>query len=60
MAADLNTIVFWLMVGMFGALGITSFIENRKSQATKGESYFGLLYLVFAVGLVIYKMMQPK
>jgi hypothetical protein len=57
MAADLNTPAFWIMAALFAALGVASMIEGSKPQATKGENYFGLLYLVFAVGLIIYKMM---
>lgn len=57
MATDLNTPAFWAMTALFAALGVASMIEGSKPQATKGENYFGLLYLVFAVGLVIYKMM---
>jgi quinol-cytochrome oxidoreductase complex cytochrome b subunit len=57
MTTDLNLMFFWLFVAMFMALGIASFVESKNSQATKSESYFALLYLVFAVGLVIYKMM---
>jgi hypothetical protein len=57
MALDLNSSFFWAFVLMFAALGISSFVESKNSQATKGESYFALLYIVFAVGLVIYKMM---
>jgi len=57
MATDLNTIFFWMFAAMYAALGISSFVESKNSQATKGQSYFALLYIVFAVGLVIYKMM---
>jgi hypothetical protein len=57
MAVDFNTPAFWAMVALFAALGVSSMIEGSKPQATKGENYFGLLYLVFAVALVIYKMM---
>jgi len=42
---------------MFAALGISSFIESKNSQATKSENYFALLYVVFAAGMVIYKML---
>jgi hypothetical protein len=57
MAVDFNTPAFWAMVALFASLGVSSMIEGSKPQATKGENYFGLLYLVFAVALVIYKMM---
>jgi hypothetical protein len=57
MARDLNLYFFWLFVAMFMALGIASFIESKNSQATKSESYFALIYLIFAVGLVIFKIM---
>ena len=57
MAGDLNLYFFWLFVAMFMALGVASFIEFKNSQATKSESYFALIYLIFAVGLVIFKMM---
>jgi hypothetical protein len=46
-----------MFAAMYAALGISSFVESKNSQATKGQSYFALLYIVFAVGLVIYKMM---
>jgi len=57
MATDLNLIFFWMFIAMFMALGISSFVESKNSQATRGENYFALLYLVFATGLVIYKML---
>jgi lipopolysaccharide export LptBFGC system permease protein LptF len=54
---DLNSQFFWLFVAMFMALGISSFIESKNSQATMNENYFALIYLIFAVGLVIFKIM---
>jgi hypothetical protein len=57
MATDLNTIFFWLFVLMYAALGIASFIEYKTPQAEEGENYFALIYIIFAVGLAIYKMM---
>jgi hypothetical protein len=54
---DLNSQFFWLFVAMFMALGISSFIESKNSQATMNENYFALIYLIFAAGLILYKLL---
>ena len=53
---DFNTIFVLLFIGLMGALGVADFVEARKTPQTPGQPFFGLLFLVAAVGLILYKM----
>jgi hypothetical protein len=49
-----------LFVLIIGALGVSNFVEaSTKGQATPFQRYFALLYVLFAVGLVVYKISNP-
>jgi hypothetical protein len=60
MTADFNMLFFVLFVLLFMALAITNMVASRSQQYAKpGQMYFGMLYLIGAVILVIYKMNNP-
>jgi hypothetical protein len=49
-----------LLVLILGALGVSNFVEaSSKSQNRLGQRFFGLLYILFAVGLILYKISHP-
>ena len=48
-----------LFVAIIGALGVSNFVEASNSQATPYQRYFGLLYILMALGLIVYKMSNP-
>jgi hypothetical protein len=58
MADSKSDLAFMVMlVAILGALGVSSFVEaNSKGQAKFGQRFFALLYLVLALGLIIYKI----
>ena len=53
---DFNTIFVLLFIGLMAALGVANFVEARKTPQTPGQPFFGLLFLVAATGLILYKM----
>ena len=58
--ANFNVAFLALFVLILGALGVSSFVEaGTKDQATPYQRYFGLLYILMAIGLVIYKISNP-
>jgi hypothetical protein len=49
-----------LLVLILGALGVSNFVEaSSKGQNRLGQRFFALLYLVFALGLIVYKISHP-
>jgi hypothetical protein len=57
---DADTGFLFLLVLILSAMGVSSFIESMNpSKAQKGEMMFALLYLVGAVGLIIFKISSP-
>jgi len=49
-----------LMVLILSALGVSNFVEaGTKSDSKLGRRFFGLLYIVFALGLIAYKISHP-
>jgi hypothetical protein len=56
---DFNTIFVWIFILMFAALGVSDFIEARKSPTFKGQAFFGLLFLVASVSLLLHKVKTP-
>ena len=49
-----------LLVLILGALGVTNFVEaSSKSQNRMGQRFFALLYIVMALGLIVYKISHP-
>lgn len=54
---DFNTVFVVLFILLLGALGIADMVESRKGDSQQlGQPFFGLLYLVGAVGLILYKI----
>jgi hypothetical protein len=53
---DFNTIFVLLFIALMGALGVADFVEARNTPQTPGQPFFGLLFLVAALGLILYKM----
>lgn len=54
---DFNLAFLILMVLILTALGVTNFIESKTKQYSQvGQGFFGLLYIVFALALVVYKI----
>jgi hypothetical protein len=55
--ADFNTAFLVLFVLILGALGVSNFVEaSTKAQSKPFQNYFGLLYILMAIGLVVYKI----
>lgn len=60
MAADFNMLFFVLFVLLLAALSISNLIAAQSKQYAKpGQMYFGLLYMVGAVILIVYKINNP-
>jgi hypothetical protein len=60
MTADFNMLFFVLFVILLVTLAITNMVAARSQQTAKpGQMYFGMLYLVGAVILIVYKMNNP-
>ena len=53
---DFNTVFVVLFILLLGALGVADMVESRKSSQQVGQPFFGLLFLVGAVGLILYKI----
>lgn len=57
MDADFNLLFLVLFVMLLTALGITNMIASKTQQYAKpGQMYFGLLYIIGALILVVYKI----
>jgi hypothetical protein len=57
MAADFNMFFFVLFVILLAALSISNMVAAQSQQYRKpGQMYFGLLYMVGAVILIVYKI----
>ena len=54
--ADFNTIFVLIFIALMAGLGVANFVESRKTPQTPGQPFFGLLFLVAAAGLILYKM----
>jgi hypothetical protein len=49
-----------LLILILGALGVSNFVEaSSKGQNKMGQRFFGLLYILFAFGLILYKISHP-
>lgn len=54
---DFNLAFLVLFVAIFGALGVSNFVEaSIKEQATPYQQFFGLLYIMAAFGLIVFKI----
>jgi len=60
MAASTAELVFMaLFLLVLSSLGIANFVESSNSQAKPGQKFFGMLYILFAVLLILYKIQNP-
>jgi multisubunit Na+/H+ antiporter MnhG subunit len=55
--AELLFMVLFLLV--LAALGVANFVESSNSQAKTGQKFFGMLYILMAVLLIVYKIQNP-
>ena len=55
---DFNVAFLVLFVAIIMALGVANFVEASKNQARPYQRYFGLLYIILALGLVVYKISE--
>jgi hypothetical protein len=46
--------VLFLLV--LAGLGVANFVESSSNQAKTGQKFFGLLYILMAVLLIVYKI----
>ena len=54
--ADLNFMFMLLFVAILSALGVSNFVQ---SDGKMSNNMIGLLYIVGAIGIVIYKVQNP-
>lgn len=55
--AELLFMVLFLLV--LSALGVANFVESSNNQAKTGQKFFGMLYILMAVMLIVYKIQNP-
>jgi len=49
-----------MLVLILGALGVSNFVEaSSKGQNQLGQRFFGLLYIVLSIYLIVYKISHP-
>jgi hypothetical protein len=58
MAGDFILIYAIALVGMLAALGIANFVEASSNQKKPYQNFFGLIYILFAIALILYKMQE--
>lgn len=57
MALTLNDGFLMLFVVLLAALAVSNGVESKNEQdQTLGRPFFALIFLMFAVGLIIYKI----
>ena len=60
MAASTAELVFMaLFLLVLSGLGVANFVESTNSQAKTGQQFFGLMYILMAVLLILYKIQNP-
>jgi multisubunit Na+/H+ antiporter MnhG subunit len=60
MVASTAELVFMaLFLVVLSALGFANFAESTNSQAKTGQKFFGMLYILMAVLLILYKIQNP-
>jgi glycerol uptake facilitator-like aquaporin len=60
MAVDLYTIFLGLFVLLFLGVGVTNFVEMKNQQdQTMGRPFFAILFIVLALGLILFKISNP-
>ena len=58
MAVDFILIYAIALVAMLAGLGIANFIEAGQDRQKPYQRFFGLIYILFAVALILYKMQE--
>ena len=53
-SAELLFMVLFLLV--LAGLGVANFVESSSDQAKTGQKFFGLLYIIMALLLIVYKI----
>lgn len=53
---SLNLLFLVLFALIFGAIGVSNFVEASNNQAKPGQRYTGMMWLTLAAALVIYKI----
>jgi len=48
-----------LFLLVLSGLGVANFVESSNSQAKTGQKFFGMLYILMAVLLILYKIQNP-
>ena len=56
-SAELLFMVLFLLV--LAGLGVANFVESSSDQAKTGQKFFGLLYIIMALLLIVYKIQNP-
>jgi len=61
MADSKSDLAFMVLLFMIlSALSVSSFVEaSSEGQEKFGQRFFALLYLVLALGLIVYKISNP-
>jgi uncharacterized membrane protein YidH (DUF202 family) len=55
--ADFNLVFLFLFVLIIGALAVSNFVEAQsKGQQQPYQSYMATVYLLIALGLVVFKV----
>ena len=45
-----------LFMLLLGGLGVSNFVAGSKKDAGKDQQFFALIYLLMAIGLVVYSI----
>jgi hypothetical protein len=53
-SAELLFMALFLMV--LSGLGVANFVESTNDQAKPGQKFFGMLYILMAILLIVYKI----
>lgn len=56
---DFNLAFLVLFVLIIGALGVSNFVEAGGSQQKPYQRYLGLVYLMIAIALILFKVANP-
>jgi len=57
--ADLSFMFMLLFVAVLAALGVANIVQAPSSQNTTSDRMIGLLYIIGAAGLIVYKIQNP-
>jgi len=57
--ADYNFMFLILFISILVALGVSNFVQATTEHPQVGNNFFGLLYIIGALGLILYKISNP-